>query len=81
MSDNGCGISEEVIDQLFDPFFTTKPVGKGVGLGLALSYAIVDEAGGKIRCENNEDGGARFVIELPNQKEVQQGQEFELSDG
>ena len=65
ISDNGYGISEDIIDQLFDPFFTTKGVGKGVGLGLALSYAIVDEAGGRIRCENREDGGARFVVELP----------------
>ena len=50
---------------MFDPFFTTKGVGKGVGLGLALSYAIVDEAGGRIRCENREEGGARFFVELP----------------
>ncbi|MEM7070048.1 MAG: ATP-binding protein [Pseudomonadota bacterium] len=65
ISDNGHGISAEVLDSLFDPFFTTKGVGKGVGLGLALSYAIVDEAGGRIRCENREEGGARFIVELP----------------
>ncbi len=65
ISDNGHGVPDEIIDQLFDPFFTTKGVGKGVGLGLALSYAIVDEAGGRIRCENREEGGARFIVELP----------------
>ncbi|MDJ0612189.1 MAG: ATP-binding protein [Rhizobiaceae bacterium] len=65
ISDNGHGVPEDIIDQLFDPFFTTKGVGKGVGLGLALSYAIVDEAGGRIRCENRDEGGARFVVELP----------------
>ncbi len=64
-SDNGTGIPQEIEDQLFDPFFTTKGVGKGVGLGLALSYAIVEEAGGRIRAENREGGGARFIVELP----------------
>ena len=63
--DNGPGISAEIEDQLFDPFFTTKDVGKGVGLGLALCYAIVDEAGGRIRAENREEGGARFIVDLP----------------
>lgn len=65
VSDNGHGVPDHVLDQLFDPFFTTKGVGKGVGLGLALSYAIVDEAGGRIRCENRDEGGARFFVELP----------------
>ena len=65
VSDNGHGIPEEILEQLFDPFFTTKAVGKGVGLGLALSYAIVDEAGGRIRCENRNEDGARFIVELP----------------
>ncbi|MEL7429760.1 MAG: ATP-binding protein [Pseudomonadota bacterium] len=66
VSDNGPGIPLDVMDQLFDPFFTTKAVGSGVGLGLAISYAIVDEAGGRIRCENREEGGARFIVELPS---------------
>ncbi|MEM7069302.1 MAG: ATP-binding protein [Pseudomonadota bacterium] len=65
ISDNGHGIPEEIMEQLFDPFFTTKAVGKGVGLGLALSYAIVDEASGRIRCENREEDGARFIVEIP----------------
>lgn len=65
VSDNGAGISDEVKDQLFDPFFTTKSVGKGIGLGLALCYAIVEEAGGRIRGDNRKEGGARFVVELP----------------
>lgn len=70
VSDNGMGIPQEIEDQLFDPFFTTKGVGKGVGLGLALSYAIVEEASGRIRAENREEGGARFIIELPIAEEV-----------
>jgi len=80
ISDNGHGISKEIIDQLFDPFFTTKGVGKGVGLGLALSYAIVDEAGGRIRCENREEGGARFIVELPFEQRVDAIRELKLAD-
>lgn len=65
ITDNGDGIPEPIKDQLFDPFFTTKKIGKGVGLGLALCYAIVDEAGGKITADNAEEGGAVFMVTLP----------------
>jgi len=65
VTDNGKGIPEPIKDQLFDPFFTTKKVGKGVGLGLALCYAIVDEAGGKITADNAKNGGAVFTVKLP----------------
>jgi two-component system C4-dicarboxylate transport sensor histidine kinase DctB len=65
VEDNGEGVPSEIMGQLFDPFFTTKNVGEGVGLGLALCYAIADEANGKILCENLETGGARFVVEFP----------------
>ncbi|MEM9277959.1 MAG: ATP-binding protein [Pseudomonadota bacterium] len=81
ISDNGCGIPEEIMDQLFDPFFTTKAVGKGVGLGLALSYAIVDEAGGRIRCENRPEGGARFIVELPLSEPAIRNMEQQKTDG
>ncbi|MEQ9553877.1 MAG: ATP-binding protein [Coleofasciculus sp. G3-WIS-01] len=66
ITDNGCGMSEEVQRQLFDPFFTTKPVGTAVGLGLSVSYKIVVEKhGGKIRCHSVEGEGTTFEIELP----------------
>ena len=81
VSDNGCGIPEEIMDQLFDPFFTTKGVGKGVGLGLALSYAIADEAGGRIRCENRKGSGARFILELPLAVKQTRGRERQKTDG
>lgn len=65
--DNGNGIPDEIKGQLFDPFFTTKNIGEGVGLGLALCYAIADEANGKITCENLEEGGAFFNVDFPAQ--------------
>ena len=55
---------DEALEHLFDPFFTTKPVGQGVGLGLAISYGIVQEMGGRLRVRNLEDGGALFTLRL-----------------
>ncbi|MGE1175969.1 ATP-binding protein [Pseudomonas sp. BW7P1] len=62
--DNGGGIAEEHLSQVFDPFFTTKPVGDGLGLGLAVSFAIVHESGGRLTAENGENG-AVFSLTLP----------------
>ncbi|WLG61266.1 ATP-binding protein [Pseudomonas sp. FP1762] len=64
VSDNGGGIAEEHLGQVFDPFFTTKPVGDGLGLGLAVSFAIVHESGGRLSAENG-DHGAVFSLTLP----------------
>ena len=64
VSDNGGGIAEEHLNQVFDPFFTTKPVGDGLGLGLAVSFAIVHESGGRLSVENG-DSGAVFILTLP----------------
>ena len=63
--DTGCGIAPEVIDRIWDPFFTTKEVGKGLGLGLALTYNIVKRHGGKITVESKVDEGALFTVRLP----------------
>ena len=66
--DNGTGMTEEVRQQIFDPFFTTKPVGKGTGIGLAISYQIVVEKhGGRIFCNSQLGEGAEFIIEIPVQ--------------
>jgi signal transduction histidine kinase len=64
--DNGVGIPENLRSHLFEPFFTTKPVGKGIGLGLSISYQIVVEKhGGKLLCNSTVGQGTEFIIEIP----------------
>jgi PAS domain S-box-containing protein len=63
--DDGTGIAADVMDKIFQPFFTTKDPGQGTGLGLSLSQGIILEHNGRIWAENNPEGGATFVIELP----------------
>ncbi len=63
--DTGKGISPENIGRLFDPFFTTKPVGEGTGLGLSLSYGIVQKHGGRIEVESKPGEGSSFTVWLP----------------
>jgi len=63
VEDDGPGIPEAKRERVFDPYFTTKS--DGTGLGLAIVKKIVLEHGGEIRCEAGDEGGARFVIELP----------------
>ena len=70
VSDSGGGISELDLPNVFDPFFTTKPVGDGLGLGLAVSFAIVHELGGRLSAENRGDG-ACFTVTLPIDLETQ----------
>ena len=65
ISDTGHGISETDKARIFDPFFTTKDPDKGKGIGLAVSYGIIRDHGGTIWAENNDEGGATFIIELP----------------
>lgn len=65
ISDNGCGISRDKIDQIWDPFFTTKEVGEGIGLGLAVTYNIVKKHGGEIHVESGEGKGSKFTVRLP----------------
>lgn len=74
VADTGVGIREQEMEKIFDPFYTTRRHGKGTGLGLFISYGIINEHGGRIWAENNEWGGASFHIYLPlprNDKEKQ----------
>ncbi|GAO96458.1 sensory box histidine kinase [Pseudomonas syringae pv. actinidiae] len=64
VQDNGGGIDPRLLERIFEPFFTTKPVGVGTGLGLSVSYGIVDQMGGQLSVSNVGEG-ARFRIELP----------------
>ena len=62
--DHGPGLSDASLAQLFDPFFTTKSPGKGLGLGLSISYNIVRDFGGRLAAHNHEGGGAVFTVDL-----------------
>ena len=67
VADNGGGIAEDDLQRVFDPFFTTKPAGAGLGIGLAVSYAIVHELGGTLSAANQGEG-ALFSLRLPVDK-------------
>jgi two-component system, NtrC family, sensor kinase len=69
IADNGNGIPESIKSQIFNPFFTTKPVGKGTGMGMAISYKIITEKhGGTIECFSTPEVGTEFVISIPIQQ-------------
>lgn len=65
VADNGEGILPENQAKIFDPFFTTKPEGKGVGLGLAVSYGIIQAHGGDIEVKSQPGVGTTFTVSLP----------------
>jgi two-component system NtrC family sensor kinase len=65
IADTGSGIPAEHLDKLFDPFFTTKEVGQGTGLGLSVSYGIIERHGGTIRVQSEVGKGSTFTIGLP----------------
>ena len=66
ISDNGCGIPGEIQQRIFEPFFTTKPMGRGTGIGLAISYQIVTEKHhGSLECISELGKGSEFKITIP----------------
>lgn len=64
-TDTGPGIPKEQLARIFEPFYTTKPVGKGTGLGLAVSYGIIKKHGGSIDVKSEYGKGASFFVRLP----------------
>ncbi|MEO6638805.1 MAG: ATP-binding protein [Ginsengibacter sp.] len=65
IKDNGNGIPQNILDKIFQPFFTTKASGQGTGLGLSLSYDIINAHGGEIKVETKENEYTDFLIFLP----------------
>lgn len=65
ISDNGCGIPEDIQPRIFDPFFTTKEIGKGTGLGLNMAYNIIKKHNGRIEVASTVGNGTTFSIFLP----------------
>lgn len=65
--DNGCGMAAEVMKRIFEPFFTTKPVGQGTGLGLSLSFSIIQKHKGRIDVDSAPGQGTCFTLRLPVQ--------------
>lgn len=63
--DTGRGMAQHILERIWEPFFTTKEVGKGVGLGLALTYNTVKRYGGEIRLESRVGEGSQFTVLLP----------------
>jgi len=65
IKDNGIGMSEEVREKIFDPFFTTKPIGKGTGLGMSITFSIINDHRGVINLHTKYSIGTEFIIQLP----------------
>ncbi|MCK4387802.1 MAG: PAS domain-containing sensor histidine kinase, partial [Dehalococcoidia bacterium] len=75
VQDTGCGISAENMGKLFTPFFTTKGKEKGVGLGLAVGYGIIQRHQGRIEVQSEEGKGTTFTIYLPVHHEEEGGKQ------
>ncbi len=63
--DTGCGMNQEQAEKIFDPFFTTKPVGSGTGLGMSISYKVIQKHNGTITVDSAEGKGTKFRIQIP----------------
>jgi signal transduction histidine kinase len=71
--DDGHGIDERDREHIFEPFYTTKPVGQGTGLGLYISFEIVQRHGGTIEVDSNPGIGTKFILNLPARPPVDEG--------
>jgi len=73
-TDTGCGIPPENLNRLFDPFFTTKDIGHGTGLGLSVSYGIVERHGGTIWVQSKVGKGSTFKVWLPTEEQSEENE-------
>ena len=69
VEDSGPGFAPGIVDRIFERFFTTKPAGKGTGLGLWIAREIIDDHGGTIEASNRAEGGARFYLRFPLERD------------
>lgn len=65
VADTGCGIEQHALQKMFEPFYTTKPIGKGTGLGLYISFSIVEAMGGTISVDSEVNVGTTFTLSFP----------------
>jgi two-component system NtrC family sensor kinase len=81
VSDEGPGIPEDVLAHVFEPFFTTKEEGKGVGLGLAIAYGIVQQHGGNIEVSSTPQKGTTFTVVLPEETHLAGNEKYTAPAG
>lgn len=70
ISDNGSGMSEQVLERAFEPFFTTKDIGEAIGLGLSLAYGVMQSHGGWVKIESEEGRGTTVSLFFPLQRKA-----------
>ncbi|NQZ77457.1 MAG: GHKL domain-containing protein [Ekhidna sp.] len=80
IKDNGVGIPEELKNRIWEPFFTTKEVGVGTGLGMSITYGIIEKHGGKIELASEVGKGTEFVITLPKKITPKEKKEEEVAE-
>lgn len=81
LKDNGVGIPEDIKNRIWEPFFTTKAVGVGTGLGMSITYGIIEKHNGKIELISEEGKGTEFAITLPKKiKKVKKGESQKVAE-